>query len=190
MLIIPIGAAGGCFAALLPRNLAVLPFLAVAAFAFVPFLKPIIGPLPSNFSGKWNGDICLQSTPSTCGPASVATILNSLGVETNESELARDSYSYTGGTEAWYLIRAIRARGCEASVQFRPDFDPQISLPAVVGVRLGGPDGFGHFVPFLSKSGDTYSLGDPLVGPQFETLSQLRKRYHFTGFHLPISKVK
>ena len=105
-----------------------------------------------------------------------------------EEDLAFESHSYAGGTEAWYLMRAIRARGCEVEVQFHDDFDPAVQLPAVIGVQLGHAGGVGHFVPFLGREGNAYQIGDPLAGPQTLTMKELRERYQFTGFHMPISK--
>ena len=190
LLIVFIGVAGGFTAALLPRALCPFALIAVIGLGVIPFIKPVIGPLdPESFTDRWNGEVCLQSTPSTCGPASVATILRGLGAQdVTERDLALESYSYAGGTEAWYMIRALRARGFEAEVSFHDDFDPEVPLPAVIGVQLGGPGGVGHFVPFLSREGDTFSIGDPAAGPQKLTLEQMRKRYHFTGFHMQISK--
>ena len=44
----------------------------------VPYIKPLIAPLEfEELTAQCPGGICLQSTPSTCGPASVASILRS-----------------------------------------------------------------------------------------------------------------
>jgi len=109
LLIVFLGIAGGLVATLLPRLLLVLPLLGVAAFSIAPFIKPFIGPISARtLQDKWDGDVCLQSTPSTCGAASTATILKQLGVEVAESDLAAEAHSYAGGTEAWYLARITR----------------------------------------------------------------------------------
>lgn len=185
-LLVFIGIAGGLAATFLRRPLLLLPFLGVTAFSITPFIKPFIGPLTADdFQDSWSNDVCLQSTPSTCGAASTATILTALGQETREREIAEEAYSYSGGTEAWYLARAIRRRGFEAQFDFHPTFSPQNGLPTIIGVKFGA---IGHFVPILGKQGDQFIVGDPLSGRELLTLEQMKKRYQFTGFHLRISR--
>src|SRR5260370_33026524 len=54
---------------------------------------------------------CLQTTYSTCGPASSASLLQAFGQDASEQQLARESFTSKGGTEIWYLARAFRRRG-------------------------------------------------------------------------------
>ena len=186
LLIVFLGIAGGLAATLLPRLLMVLPLLGVAAFSIAPIIKPFIGPiLVGSLQDKWDGDVCLQSTPSTCGAASTATILKQLGVEVMESDLAAEAHSYAGGTEAWYLARAARSRGFDVDFVFTNGFTPEGGLPAVVGVLLGS---VGHFVPILGKEGDRFIVGDPLRGRELLSRGELHERYDFTGFHMRIKK--
>ncbi len=185
-LLITLGIAGGLIASLLPRMLLILPLFGTAAFAIAPILKPFVRPIArESLSDKWDAGICLQSTPSTCGAAAVATILKYHGLMVRESELARDAHSYAGGTEAWYLARAVRARGCDANFRFSPGFDPEIAFPTVAGVRL---DSNGHFIAILSRDGDRFLIGDPLTGREELTRSELVDRYVFTGFYMSITK--
>jgi len=187
LLLLPLGIAGGLIASLLPRRLLILPLFGVAAFAIVPILKPFIRPIPAGtLNDQWDGTVCLQSTPSTCGAASVATILRSYDVTLSESQIAQAAHSYAGGTEAWYLARAVRAQGCDARFHFSSGFDSEISLPAVAGVRL---DGFGHFIALLSREGDRFQIGDPLRGRETLSRAELLARYKFTGFYMPITKL-
>jgi hypothetical protein len=186
LLIVLLGVAGGALASLLPRLLRILPLAGVVAFAVAPFLKPFIGPIPAGtLRDKWDGPICLQSTPSTCGAASTATILKYLGRDVTESELAAEAHSYARGTEAWYLARAVRSRGFVVDFEIAPGFTPEAGLPAVVGVRLGS---IGHFIPILGREGDRFIIGDPLHGREILTLDELYQRYRFTGFHMRVSK--
>lgn len=184
LLIVILGIAGGLVATLLPRVFLVLPLLGVAAFSIAPIIKPFIGPIPAGtLQDEWDGEICLQSTPSTCGAASTATILKQLGVDVTESELAAEAHSYAGGTEAWYLARAARSRGFDVNFVFTAGFTPEDGLPAVVGVRLGT---IGHFIPILGKEGDRFIVGDPLRGRELLSRVDLEERYDFTGFHMRI----
>ncbi len=187
-LLVVLGVAGGLVASLLPRVLLIVPLFGAAAFAIAPILKPFVRPIPDGaLKDKWNSGVCLQSTPSTCGAASVATILRSYGVTVTESQLAREAHSYAGGTEAWYLARAVRERGCGARFHFSSGFDPEIPFPAVAGVRL---DGVGHFIPILSRDGVQFQVGDPLNGRETLSRDTLLERYAFTGFYMPITKGK
>jgi hypothetical protein len=187
LLIVFLGVAGGLVATLLPLFLLVLPLLGVAAFSIAPIIKPFIGPISAGtLQDNWDGEVCLQSTPSTCGAASTATILKQLGGDVTEAKLAEEAHSYTGGTEAWYLARAVRSRGFEADFVFTPGFTPEDGLPAVVGVLLGS---VGHFIPILGQEGDRFIVGDPLRGRELLSRDELNQRYVFTGFHMRI-KIK
>jgi len=184
LLVVVVGAAGGLLATLLPRVLVILSIVGVGVLALVPIVKPFIGPIPNGLlQDQWDGDVCLQSTPSTCGAASLATIMKHFAVDATEAELAAEAFSYSGGTEAWYLARAARARGFKTGFDFSPGFSPDGGLPAVVGVRLGT---MGHFIPILGRDGAKFIIGDPLRGRELLSVSELNQRYAFTGFHLRI----
>lgn len=187
LLLILIGAAGGFVAALLPRLLLVFPLMAVAVLAMVPFIKPFIGPLPEGvLKDQWSDGICLQSTFSTCGAASLATILKFHGADASESSLAAEAHSYAGGTEAWYLARCARSRGMTVRFVSSEGFDPDAPLPAVFGVKLGSN---GHFIPILERKGDSFHVGDPLHGGEWISGDEMGKRYRFTGFRMEVSRI-
>ncbi|MBL9127458.1 MAG: hypothetical protein JNL97_07425 [Verrucomicrobiales bacterium] len=185
-LLVLLGFAGGAIATLVPRRYLVAPLLGTSVLAFSPVLKPFVRPIPSDtLVDRWVGAVCLQSTASTCGPASVATVLKQHRVDVAERELAREAHSYLGGTEAWYLARCIRKRGCEARFYMSSGWDDAIPLPAVAGVRI---DSAGHFIALLSREGDRIRVGDPLHGPEELTRDELTRRYTFTGFFMGISR--
>jgi hypothetical protein len=184
--LVMLGVAGGLVASLLPRMLLIVPLFGAAAFAITPIIKPFVGPIPDGvLRDKWDGEVCLQSTPSTCGPASVATIMRSYGVKVAESQLAREAHSYARGTEAWYLARAVRARGFGMEFKRSSGFDPAIPFPAVAAVRVGG---VGHFIPILARDGSQFHVGDPLIGREVLSRDTLLERYTFTGVYLVIMK--
>ena len=184
LLVVFVGVAGGLVATLLPRVFLTLPLLGVVIFSLAPIIKPFIGPIEASaLKDEWDGAICLQSTPSTCGAASTATVLKYLGGQATESKLAMEAHSYIGGTEAWYLARAARSRGFRVQFDFTPEFSPDRGLPAVVGVRLGS---VGHFIAILGREGDKFVVGDPLHGREWLSREDLRQRYTFTGFHMRV----
>ncbi len=185
LLVIFLGIACGLIATLLPRVFLILPLFGVVLFSIVPVIKPFIGPLSEDvFKDKWDGEICMQSTGSTCGAASTVTILKHFGMIATEAELAAEAHSYTAGTEAWYLARAVRSRGLDVDFDVTTGFSPDRGLPAVVGVKLGVT---GHFIAILGKEGDRFIVGDPLQGRELLSLAELQQRYEFTGFHMRIT---
>lgn len=148
----------------------------------VPHLKPLLFPVPaSSFQERWSNGVCLQSTNSSCGPASAATLLRAAGRQVSEAEIARQCYTYLGGTENWYLARYLRRQGC--TVRFLTRHDPQAPLPvpAIAGVRNGD---LGHFIPLIAVTPATCVTGDPLVGRREWPLAQLSKQFDFTGFFM------
>ena len=165
---------------LLPLGLAFL----CASVLFVPYLKPFIAPIRIPLHDQWSGGVCLQSSPSTCGPASAATLLRQFHVQVSERDLARECFSYRGGTENWYVARALRNHGLKARyVIASPDPD-DLPFLSMAGVQMGGARSGGHFITVLGKQGNRIIIGDPLVGRLALTREQLRARYYFTGFFL------
>jgi hypothetical protein len=158
----------------------------VLAFTLVlPYLKPLLRPLDvGSLRDQWKGEACLQSTYSTCGPASAATIVRRLGGRLSERELAKEAFTSRSGTENWYLARALRHHGFKTSfVLSNPSKAP---LPAIVGVRLKTLGDFGHFIALLERSGEQFVIADPMEGFSTNALADLETRYRFTGFFLAV----
>lgn len=153
----------------------------------LPYLKPLLRPLhlPDSPNELTEG-VCLQSTPSTCGPASAVTLAHQAGIELDEHELARAAFTSAGGTENWYLVRALRARGLQAEFALLKPNPNQLPCSAIAGVRLNYAAGTGHFVPILGQTNGLYIVGDPMRGRETLSLARLRELYDFTGFFLII----
>lgn len=152
----------------------------------LPFLKPIMHRIPdAAFGEQWRGDVCLQSTPSTCGPASAATLFRHFGVEVGERELARECFSSRTGTENWYLARAFRRRGFDVEFVKMNDLSAELRGPAIAGVRV---EGRGHFIPVLAVTNGVAELGDPMVGYERVALFELTKQRAFTGFLMTVKR--
>jgi len=166
------------------RNFTVPAILAVVIGA--PYVKPVIRPLNTKqLRENWEDGVCIQSTPSTCGPASAATIARALGRPVTEAELARESLSYAGGTENWYLARALRRRGFAVDFCFYEPDAGSLPTPTIAGVKL--PQGTGHFIALLTYDGTNYVCNDPLTGRFQATHAELTGGYRFTGFFLRIN---
>jgi len=161
-----------------------IPVLLAVVIA-APYLKPILFPLNrTQLQSRWDNGVCLQSTPSSCGPASAATLARLAGKPAEEGELARESLTYAGGTENWYLARTLRKRGLTVSFMKLPLDVSELPSPAIAGVKL--PQGSGHFIAILGRDGTNYVVGDPLVGHEVSSLDALRSSYKFTGFFLVV----
>ncbi len=181
-------AAAGAFASILPPLLLAFPLFALLLIGTLPYLKPLLSPLDrQQMHDRWNGVACLQSTSSTCGPASLATALGFLGVRISERDIAEKAFSYSGGTEAWYLARVARDLGFRATFRMCQSFDPKVPVPAIVGVKIGG---MGHFIVILSHEDGRTTFVDPLSGPATVPAETLHLKYRFTGFHLAIQNVQ
>ncbi len=153
----------------------------------LPHFKPMHQPLDLNLlSDRWDGDVCRQTTLSTCGPACAATILRHFGVAATEKELAAECHSSAGGTEVWYLARALRKRGLDVKFRCGDGLPPELPLPAIAGVKIGGA---GHVITILGRTPDGGMItGDPLHGRRKHSSGHLAKDYEFTGFFLLASK--
>lgn len=156
----------------------------VLASLTVPYVKQLTP--PTELHEKWRDGICLQSSPSTCGPASAATLLTSFGIPTSEADLARDSFSTYSGTENWYLKRAIERRGIRCSYVWIPPPVAELPCPSIAGLRL--TEQSGHFVAILSADTDGYLIADPIRGRSKVTHATLAKGLMpFSGFFMVLS---
>lgn len=166
-----------------------IPFLTLICIS-APYLKQIVlRPDWGKFENRWSENICMQSSESSCGPASAATLLRFLGDETvTEVSLARECFTSRRGTENWYLVRALRHRGLIANCVVTQPGVEHVLFPSVAGVKLKNADGSGHFIAVLGKSTSGFIIGDPLNGREVLSIGELEDRYVFTGFYLEATK--
>lgn len=152
---------------------------------FIPYCKSALFPVDySSLENKWRNGFCLQSSNSTCGPASAATILGCYGIPVTEAELAKECYSYIGGTEIWYIARALEKRGfrCRFAIDKKDEIH-DFPYPCIAGINIGA----GHFITIIDKEQDAYIIGDPLVGRKSIKTEDVFRRINFTGFFLVVS---
>jgi len=154
----------------------------------IPFIKPILDPVRFDHERRSQDEgVVLQSTMSTCGPASAATILNALGHPASEGELAREAFTSRGGTENWYLARALRRRGLDVAFEIRAPNGGVVPVPSIAGVLL--PGRAGHFIAILDSVGDSVTFVDPIDGKHTMATSALLERYRFTGFFMVVRRL-
>lgn len=160
--------------------------LVVGVLIMAPYSKPVLTPVNrTQLKDRWSGSTCLQSTPSSCGPASAASVLRLYGMQVTERELALECHTSRTGTENWYLARALRRRGFTAEFTIR-DGNPIVlpDAPAIAGVRLPGPTG--HFVAVLGQSPEHVTIADPMKGTLQIKKADLGHYYKFTGHFLMV----
>ena len=159
---------------------------ALFILVLIPFVKPLLDPLDlSRLKDRCEGDVCMQSTFSTCGPASAATLLKRFGDDASEKELARESFTSRGGTEIWYLARALRRRGMGTRVVIESPENATLPSPAIAGVLL--PGHAGHFIALVANDGGQIAFVDPMKGKATLSVDELKRQYHFTGFFLVLN---
>jgi len=163
-----------------------IPFILLLIVS-APYLKQIfLRPDWNSFDNRWSEGVCLQSSESSCGPASAATLLKLTGKSATEKEIAQESFTSRRGTENWYLTRTLWRHGLNVRYAIGQPNQINLPFPSIVGVRLGGKAGVGHFIAILGRSGNRYVVGDPLNGREELDGSQLQSRYYFTGFAMAV----
>ena len=83
--------------------------------------------------------IVLQSTIYNCGPAALATVLNNLGINATEQELANLAGTDKSGTKMYGLAQAAQSKGLEA-----------------IGMELSVNELKKNDIVFLNASGNTH----------------------------------
>lgn len=142
------------------------PILIVCAVMTVglvcgPFLKQLYGHVYyETMDERWRDGVCLQSSSYTCMPASVTTIVKMMGGHITEPELAREAGSTVGGTEFWYLRRALRKHGFDCRFRWVGSAR-RAPVPCVLGVMNGD---LPHAVVLLHKDAKGVVIGEPLRG--------------------------
>jgi len=169
--------------------LSVILALLCVLILIIPYVKPVLLPLSLPLQDRWSDGICIQTTPSTCGPASTATILRQYGWQVTEEQLAKECYSCGTGTENWYMARAMLRRGLIVNYLIAPRQSDELPYPAIAGTGAGGT-GSGHFIAILGKdkAGQRYIVGDPVSGRLVLDKNALRRRYSFTGFFMVVRR--
>lgn len=180
--------------------------IAVGGVAVWSLVSPVLARPPRCGDG-WNGNVCVQVQPSTCGPAAATTLLAHHGIRTTEREMADLCLTSGKGTTLYGLCRGLRVktRGtplCMRITSGDANDLREAALPALVHVTLtremdardprysrdwGWIVGVTHTVivfGFLEEDGiDLVEVGDPAVGRErweARSLADLRARRFIT----------
>jgi hypothetical protein len=165
--------------------LGVVAWGAVLPFALPLILKNDLANLPTVTNAD---NICVQSTPYTCGPAAAVTALRQLGFQAQEGELAVLSHtSPIVGTMPWTLCKTIQDRYAASGVdcQFR-QFDSVNQLKDADVTLAVIKDAFllDHCVAILDVTDETVTIGDPILGKFKMSHKDFQSVWRFYGITL------
>lgn len=162
-----------------PRWQRVLLVTVVAVLAVYRAYGPLAGRPPAIAGNTWFGDVCKQSTLSTCSAAAAATALRSVGIDATEAEMATLCLTRPAGTLNLGLYRGLRMKTAGTPYVVEPfagSLDDLLGLggPAVCSVAssfrdrsgmLPWPGGARHSVVLVGRYPDgALDIADPYTG--------------------------
>lgn len=133
------------------------------AVGFIVF-QPTIVDIPLCQDIREDG-IVMQSTETTCGPASAATLLSINGVHATEQEMAKYCLTDSARGTRWlgiYRGLKLKTRGTDLEVVATNEFQTS-DLPAIVIVENGSIRG-SHALVITGASKTSYFISDPCLG--------------------------
>jgi len=139
----------------------------------------VAGALPHNVTVDSEG-VVLQTRNYTCGPAALATVLQRLGVNTTEDELAELAGTTEDGTTMQGLLEASRAKGVNAT-----GMKLNISELRENMIAYTINDGTGHYTVINGITNDTVKLADPGLGNIEMNIEEFAEIY--SGYALVIN---
>lgn len=163
------------------RRLAIGVFILLGFFVAMAERKSeIFTTFEPSGENKWEDGVCIQTSNYTCGPASLATCLKTLGVQAKEEDLAVEANTSKAGTLLAYLARVARHHGLKATFHAHQNAS-DAPLPAVASVTL--PSGIDHCVAVIVRDGQRF-IADPLDGlHSMESVTD----YRWSGMFLSLS---
>jgi hypothetical protein len=162
----------------LGRTMAVCGVLLMPLLWLIHELLPVTSLVSAT---KIRGGVVLQTTPYTCAPASIATLVRYVrpGSMISEEDVSAIAKTNRAGTSTLAEIRTLQA------LRFSPKFERNLTLralmerqtPALLHVRE--PDATGiirHTVALLKADPQTgtFLIANPLYGPQLKTADDMK----------------
>ena len=124
--------------------------------------------VPSNTTG-----VVMQTTNYTCGPASLATVLNNLGFNATEMELGALAGTDENGTTLYGLLQAARSKGLNATGMKISSNDLKSNNIVYMTVNGGA-----HYSVIRSINNETVLLADPSLGNINITREEFEEQYN------------
>ncbi|MBN1902380.1 hypothetical protein JW926_13730 [Candidatus Sumerlaeota bacterium] len=152
------------------------------------YLYPIIYPVETRFLDRWKDGVCLQSSPESCGPACVATMLRYYDIIKTEAEIAPRAYLSKMGTDIWHLARYLRRNDLKVTILPIDEYPEDLPVPCLAMVAQENAQGFNHCIVIFNKTKDAYTIGDPQYGLFTWQKSRVFKQYFFLGYIIHVTK--
>ena len=136
------------------------------------------------YKGKIVDGVCRQTSPETCGAASMVTLLNTMGIRATEGEMAQLSVTapckgLTPHQAAYGLKRKLEQLGRSEQVSLRvPDLKGVYHLPGpfLAGIRLSFWTN--HMICVLETTREALVVGDPIsLGRKKWSWQQFEKQW-------------
>ena len=140
------------------------------------FTDPAEFTIDDNITADTTG-VVMQTRNYTCGPAALATLLQNLGINTTEDELADLAETTEDGTTMQGLIKAAKAKGVNL-------IGVKLNITELRGnmIAYTVSDGEGHYTLIREVTSNTVKLADPTQGNMEIPLEEFQKIY--TGYTL------
>ena len=140
------------------------------------FTDPAEFTIDDNITADTTG-VVMQTRNYTCGPAALATLLQNLGINTTEDELADLAETTEDGTTMQGLIKAAKAKGVNL-------IGVKLNITELRGnmITYTVSDGEGHYTLIREVTNNTVKLADPTQGNIEIPLEEFQKIY--TGYTL------
>ena len=158
---------------------------------------PLIGTTPALGPARWTGNVCRQSTKSTCSAASAATLLDAHGIHVTEADMVSACLTHVTGTTDLGIYRGLKIETAHTpwtvvAAQRSVDTLDRWPLPALVNIGLRGTGGIlfehggvHHSIVVLGLLPDgRLDIADPFAGRQTWTRNQFADAYTGSTFAL------
>lgn len=175
---------------------------ALVGACLLSIYRPILAQ-PPRMDDRWDGPVCLQTSPASCSPAAAATLLRVHHIRATEQEMALLCLTSDEGTPMHGLFRGLKIKTLDTpwdvymfadaaiddlrgagpvllSVELRPEARSFTQLEEA-GWMVGVP----HSVVFMGFIGhDRVAIADPALGREIWSLDDLRLLWHGDGVRL------
>ena len=167
-----------------PRWQRALLVTAVGVLALYRAYWPMAGACPPT-QDTWFGDVCKQSTLSTCSAAAAATALRAVGIGASETEMATLCLTRQAGTTNLGLYRGLRRKTDDtayAAEVFTGTVRQLVALPgpAIVSVGSAYRDGGRAWGPLVGNRHSVVVLGRTADGKIEVADPYTGRRQHYT----------